>query len=113
MSLSRKNSRAIDVDGTAYRWAVSPDSGYINLVVQIVSGGGQRLVVNLGGYEDPTTGSTGESTHRSVTAADVRQVILAAIDHGWSPERPGGELYLHWDGAREHARRLRSIRRAG
>jgi len=42
MALSRRSSRSITVDGVEYRWAVSPDSGYLWLIVERADAPGQR-----------------------------------------------------------------------
>jgi hypothetical protein len=43
MSLARKGSRSIAVGGQKFRWAVSPDSGYMVLVAELADEPGQRL----------------------------------------------------------------------
>lgn len=81
MGLPKKGSSKIKVADKSYRWAVSPDSGYMHIVVQLDSGKGQRLQV-LVDYEP------------SVTPSIVRDCILEALKKGWKPEKPGSPFGL-------------------
>ncbi|NNC17559.1 hypothetical protein HJC22_17730 [Corallococcus exiguus] len=45
MTLRRKGTRSIVVDGTNYRWTVAPnDEPGLGIVVERESGGGQRML---------------------------------------------------------------------
>ena len=99
MALSKRNSRAIEVDGTEYRWAVSGDSGFVTLVVQAAAGSGSKLEVNIaeirqgrpeafheayGLVADSPSGSK-----LSVTPQGVERIIGEAIEIGWNPTENG------------------------
>ncbi|HVE39428.1 MAG TPA: hypothetical protein VNM14_06030 [Planctomycetota bacterium] len=73
MGLPRKGSSRINVNGVDYRWAVSPDSGYMVVVVQQDSGKGSRLEYTIENYE------------LTITPAAVRAIILKALQDGWDP----------------------------
>jgi hypothetical protein len=68
------------VDDVAYRWVVSGNDGFLDLVVEHVEGHGQRLCVQFD-YD------YGEMTPRS-----VRQVIFAALEAGWTPTNRDKQL---------------------
>ena len=100
MTLSRKRSSPIPVDGIDYRWAVSARAlsspEYVLVVVQSVDNG-QRIVVtvphrdrylNMDGPPPP------EFNYDAITPSLVRKIMAAAIDEGWVPDRPGPELYF-------------------
>ena len=93
MGLARKGSRTIRVEGVAYRWVVSPDDGYMRIVVELRDGPGQRLSVQIGYGLEPSAGAG-----RRITPALVRHVILAAPSRGWTPHENGTELTLRFAG---------------
>jgi len=45
MALAKKKTRLIHVDGADYRWVVSPDDGYMVLVVELAREPRSRLLV--------------------------------------------------------------------
>lgn len=47
MTLAKKGTRIITVNETTYRWVVSPDSGYLHLVVEHKDLPGQRLIAGF------------------------------------------------------------------
>jgi len=89
MALAKRSSRTITVDGARYRWAVSPDSGYMWLVVERADRPGQRLRACFA-YHDfvqPDGLVTGQL--RPVSPGVVRAVVLHALANGWRPEQRG------------------------
>ena len=84
MALRRRGSRLIHVDDVTYRWVISPDSGYMHLVVEAEGGRGQRLVVQMP-YLDVYASETGPATRQQtvVSPGVVRRCILRAISAGW------------------------------
>jgi hypothetical protein len=78
VTLARKGTRRITVDGSKYIWKVSVDSGYFTLVVELESGTGQRL-------EARTKRDRHWGDKRSITPAGVAAVIRAAVREGWTP----------------------------
>ena len=81
MGLPKKGSSKIRVGDRNFRWAVSPDSGYMHIVVQQESGRGQRLQVLV-------------DCEPAVTPGVVRNCILEALKKGWKPEKPRAPFAL-------------------
>lgn len=98
MTLPGRKSRGITVDGVAFRWAVSPDSGYMWLVVEHASGSGQRVEAVFD-YGVP------------LTPAVARRVIERALATGWRPLE-GGLKPLRLDGG-DRGRRVAAGDRGG
>ena len=73
MSLARRNSRRITVGGQPYRWAVSPDSGYMWLVAERDDCKGQRVEAVFEYREQPLTPEV------------ARRVIEQGLASGWQP----------------------------
>ena len=90
MSLAAKGSRPITVDGTAYRWAVSPDSGYNAIVVQAANGNGAKLRVYVS-YTNIRYASANADGQLAVTPALVTSIIRQARQSGWQPDENGSD----------------------
>lgn len=103
MGLAKKGSYAISVDAHQYRWAVSPDSGFMDLVIQDASGRGQRVSIAID-YDDKVVDDSkepGKSRHiqtRQVTPASVKAMIQKSIALGWEAAAPGGSIRFHSKG---------------
>ena len=81
MAWPKKGTRPITVNDIAYRWTVSPDSGYIKLIVVREPQTGQRL--------------TAIFPFRLIIPSLVRSVILLALEQGWQPTKQGlKEFYI-------------------
>ena len=98
MTLARRRSSPIHVDGIEYRWAVSARAlsspEYVLLVVQSVDNG-QRIVVTVphrDRYLDIEGPPTPDFNYDAITPSLVRKIMAAAVDVGWTPDRPGTEL---------------------
>ncbi len=77
------------VSGVAYRWAVSPDSGHMWLVVERADRAGQRVEASFD-YHDEVWSDGRVSGHgRSVSPGVVRAIVLHALVNGWRPEQGG------------------------
>ena len=73
MTISRKGSRKIRVDGFEYLWKVSKN-GVLHLVIFIKCGGIEmKVVVNYP-----------RGCHRVIKPKEVKRFILQAIKDGWS-----------------------------
>jgi hypothetical protein len=81
MAIAKKGTRIIVVGGERYRWVVSPDSGYMALVIERAEGEGQRLATV---FEQSAV----------VTSGVVAAVIEGAQQLGWVPRQLGTELRL-------------------
>jgi hypothetical protein len=93
MALARKGSRTIQVEGTAYRWVVSPDDGFMRIVVERAERPGQRLSVQIGYGDEVSASGTSVQTQR-IAPGLIRQLILQAPSLGWRPTERGKELFL-------------------
>ena len=98
MALPKKGTRRIHVDGGDYRWAVSPDSGYMVVVIEGASASRRRLFV-VTDYRDLLTPSADGAgfemnQQRQITPAYVRRCILAGLAAGWDPLKPGSDFEL-------------------
>jgi len=89
MALAKRSSRTITVDGSEYRWAVSPDSGYMWLVVELAAQPGQRIQASFDYHDVVQADGLITGQRRSVSPGVVRAVILHALANGWHPERHG------------------------
>ena len=79
VTLSRKRSSPIHVDGIDYRWAVSAQ----RIVVTVPH---RDRYLNMDGPPPP------EFNYDAITPSLVRKIMAAAINEGWVPDRPGPEL---------------------
>lgn len=84
MSFPRDDRRTIRVDGVDYCWTVSPDSGFLTLIVQSAAGEGQRVEAQFT-YEDPP-----------LTPAIARRVIEEALRRGWDRQAQGPPMVLRY-----------------
>ena len=89
MGLAKKGSRLIDVEGRRYRWVVSPDSGFMVIVVEAEPESGQRLELQVS-YRDRAEG--GQAAQ--LTPAVVRRAVLLALEEGWKPGSKGPAFRL-------------------
>jgi hypothetical protein len=84
----KREKRPITVDGEAYRWILSPNDGFLTLVVYSQNRLGQRLIAHLS-YEEKwvedASGVRRSAGHRIVTPRLVRKIILDARLRGWDP----------------------------
>lgn len=92
MTLNRKDARAITINNEKFRWAISPGSGYVTLIVEHEATNGQRLEVciesDINDYwaDFPLIETM---NLRVVKPREVRQIILEAINEGWMYREPG------------------------
>ena len=80
MSLAKKGTRHITINGSRFRWRVAPnDVEGMAIVVVSAASPAQRMItwVDHGNIISPWL---------------VRRVVVQALSAGWSPERPGPEL---------------------
>lgn len=93
MGLARKGSRTIRVGDTEYRWVVSPDDGFMRIVIETATEPGQRVSIQVGyGDKQGPLGVT-VPTER-ITPALIARLIREAPALGWTPAETGTELFL-------------------
>lgn len=86
MTLPRRKSRGLTVDGVRYRWLVTPVADFtLQLIVEHDRGQGQRLVLTRGEV-------FGTSRVPPITPRYVAASIRHALRAGWTPELPGADL---------------------
>jgi hypothetical protein len=80
MTLAKKATRSITVNGERFRWRVAPnDEPGMGIVVESASAQGQRMV-------------TWVEHGNTISPWLVRRAILNALESGWNPKRKGSEL---------------------
>ncbi|HYE20512.1 MAG TPA: hypothetical protein VEA69_18840 [Tepidisphaeraceae bacterium] len=89
MSLAKRSSRTISVDGVAYRWAVSPDDGYMWLVVERADRAGQRVEAVFEYHDVRGADGRNAGQRRAASPGVVAAVIRHALANGWRPGRGG------------------------
>jgi len=85
MSLAKKDTRQITVDGNRFRYKVAPNDEGLAIVVESAKTPGQRMVtwVDHGNIVSPWL---------------VRRAIVEALSEDWHPERSGPELIFRFQG---------------
>lgn len=89
MALVKRSSRTITVDGSKYRWDLSPDSGCMWLIVELADKPGQRVEASFDYHDVMQSGGSITGQRHSVTPGVVRAVVLHALASGWHPNRGG------------------------
>ena len=89
MALARKSSSLINIDCVEYRWAVSPDSGYMWLIVERADEPGQKIEAKFL-YQF-------NGLRREITPGAVRTIVLHALAAGWQPD-VRNHTHFHVDG---------------
>jgi hypothetical protein len=79
MTLSRKGSRRIVVDGVSYRWVVAREEASLHLVVESSRQPARRLYVEF-------------DLGTAVSPSLVRRLIVDGLARGWLPAERGPEL---------------------
>jgi hypothetical protein len=104
MSLNKRRSRPIVVDGVNYRWRIAAvrhqdTDSYVLVVIQPTDNG-QRIAIRVPSrdfYSDLSdancgTGDRDPALYLPITPAFVQECIAAAREAGWSPLRSGPQL---------------------
>lgn len=100
MSLPKKGSRIINVNGLEYRYIVSGNDGYIDLIIESNENQGQRLVASFDYNHKyiPTTDGMKLKQQNSITPETVRKTIVYGLQNNWLPETKGQELRFNFIG---------------
>ena len=102
MGLPKKKNRQIKIGSATYRYMVSGNDDFINLIIELDAVKGQRFIATFDYHHLETSGktSTGEEvialTQRNqITPSVVREVIEYGRKNGWQPEEPGREFRMN------------------
>ncbi|MFC3801982.1 hypothetical protein [Cohnella sp. GCM10012308] len=109
MTINKKSSRRITVRDDSYIWTVSPDSGYIILIVEHEVSRGNRLEVYIKSDIDSAWVNFPNTEHlnlKIIRPRDVEYFITQALDLGWVPNVRGKPVVFDFDG-KNILRRLR------
>lgn len=88
MTLPKKNSRQIEVEGEKYRWLVSKHGGVMNLSIESANFAGQLLQARFEPHDYYKSGKNGwQKTFQavSITPKIVKQIIQIGLANGWKP----------------------------
>ncbi|BAZ12590.1 hypothetical protein NIES4071_44210 [Calothrix sp. NIES-4071] len=100
MGLSKKETRIITVNGTTYKWVVSPSGGYLYLIIEHNDFSGQRLNAGFKYHNTYVYNKDSEyrrlEQRRLITPSLVKSVILLALDKGWKPAQRGLGYFSLW-----------------
>ena len=98
MAVAKKGTRLIDVGGVRYRWVVSPDSGYMVVVVELAEAPRQRLLAYTDYCDELIPGPSPDSRLKRqrtrIAPGSVRRWIEQALAVEWKPAAPGPDLRL-------------------
>lgn len=103
MGLPRKGSRIIQIEKSCYRYIVSGNDGFIDLVIELDDAKGQRFTASFDYHHIRAEKKAidGESyfslTQRNqITPAVVKEVIEFGIKNGWNPKKVGKEIRMNF-----------------
>lgn len=92
MTISKRNSRSININNETFRWVISPDSGYFIFVAEHSMIKGKRLEV----YVESEMSSywidfpyVEQTNLRIIKPHAVRKMIIQTIGLGWDYREPG------------------------
>jgi len=92
MTISKRNSRRIIINDEYFRWAISPGSGYLVLVVEHETIKGQKIEVYINSDINNLWVNfplIENMNLRLVKPSAVRKMIIEAIYMGWNYKEPG------------------------
>lgn len=88
MTLPKKGSRLISVDGVSYRWLVTGNDMVIDVIVEQDEANGQKLKSQFK-YHDHAPDGSSTAQRRTISPETIHQLISQAIKQGWQPGTPG------------------------
>lgn len=94
MALPKKRSRKIVVDEICYRYIVTGNDDYIDLILEQEEANGQRLTVSFRYHSVPSSTGRGTIQRNQITPAVVKRTIHYALDNGWTPNQKEKELRM-------------------
>lgn len=98
MTLPKKGTRKIVIDGYSYSWIASGNDGWIDLIICSTYEPGQKLLAQFSylSFYIETDISTNSEIKQGLTIPPslVKKVIEYGINSGWSPDKKGTDLQL-------------------
>jgi len=88
MGIPNKRSRRIVVDEQNYRYIITGNDGYIDLILESDEVDGQRLTVSFNYNPDEVWGKQ----TAQITPSVVKQVINYGLKNEWTPTEKGKEI---------------------
>jgi len=96
MALPKKRSRKITVNDVVYRYIVTGNDDYIDLILEQDGAQGQRMTVSFR-YHSTTEKGTGRLIQRNqITPVVVKRTIHYGLENGWLPGEKQTELRINW-----------------
>jgi hypothetical protein len=103
MGLPKKGSRRILINETNYRYIITGNDGYIDLIIEQDDCQGQRLTVSFDYHheKEQKESELGEkytslTQTNQITPVVVKQSIEYGIDNGWTPNQKGKEIRINF-----------------
>ena len=96
MALPKKRSRTIIVDEIPYRYIVTANDDYIDLILEQEEIQGQRLTVSFRYHTIPSASGGGTIQRNQITPVVVKRAILYALSNGWTPNQKAKELRMNF-----------------
>ena len=103
MSIPKKGSRKISVDGHAYRWSIRKKPTYSQSIsvgfdftaaVELYDSPGATLVISFP-YTRPDSWIL--PSNESITPSDIEKAIVMALNNGWTPAKAGRTFHLEYE----------------
>lgn len=99
MTLVKKGSRQLDIDGTTYRWRLRGRPTYsqgtgdspMTFAVELAENPGATLVVKT---NQPHTGNWAHMPANPILPSHVTRAVRTAMAQGWRPEQRGSAFQL-------------------
>ncbi|MCY9589953.1 hypothetical protein PC41400_17250 [Paenibacillus chitinolyticus] len=101
MTINKKSSRRIKVRDDSYIWTVSPNDGYIIVIVEHEVSRGNRLEIYITSDIDSVWVKFPNTEHlnlKIVRPKDVEFFICQALDLGWIPKVKGKPVVFDFNG---------------
>lgn len=92
MTISKRNSRAININDENFRWTICPGSGYLVFVAEHATVKGQKIEVYIESEINKLWMDfpyVEDMNLRLVQPNGVRKIIIKAITLGWNYKEPG------------------------
>ncbi|MFZ4796237.1 MAG: hypothetical protein ACOYMA_02015 [Bacteroidia bacterium] len=82
MAFPKKGTRKINIDGCDYSWIASGNDGWIDLIICLTNGTGQKLFAQFSYHSFKIPTDTYTKQQLSITPSIVRQVIEYGLKYG-------------------------------